>query len=348
MGPDMNRINNLINHADQVIDHSFGQLAQVKVGNKLWTWSNKSDSSDGFEVEVKIDQAASGVKRTGWNLLSSAASYLPEKMQIAKGAIDTNTDDITKTIGYLGSTLKELQDSLEKMDPQAQVSMSRKIGAIQEKVVNSREGLYNLLLTYIIDRMPNKNELTKEAPLALAKVFAGALIEMNLVEFEELRQFQMDPKKNEMDPKIKNKMIEQILKNTSEVEIRGVRELLGDLDHLDHYFPVKDTHIDQLRGIGKLIKEIDKVQQQRATLYEAFNRLAEDEAQPAAAPLQQIVPAHGGERGPDGRTYYPNGSYFNPEDNRYHYKEYVDVHPFTDKQIETLNKEAYRKPTGRA
>lgn len=313
-------IQQIIAHDEKVVADSFGVLAKVDQGVKLRTATEGEPGESSFGVFVQTDQQVMMRKMSS---LAARAGRLAGYNTCLPG-IENNTRHISLTIDHLQITFEQIEtllgnQNIEEM-PELATEKS-KIDAIREKIAQSEAGLHNLLLTYVKEKMVNQSELTDDQKTDLAQIFATALTHTNDGDFAIFTGFQTDPRKNTYSDKEKEGILGKFLMHVPAEQMERVEEDLRQ--RLDHYLPVSVVNLRELRGIGKLISGVQQLKT-NVKLADIFRQIDGD--------VQE-----------DGKIVYPNGSYWDPIDKMYHYKNYKNEEirsevKFTQKAIDTLNK----------
>lgn len=397
--------NELIKQAEETMNSSFGILKGVGVGYKITSQSSGTPGEKNFKVTIHQDYVSHGVTRTVWNVFAGSVNrWKAPENQMTVGEIGTNTKDISKAILHLATTFEKMDSLLLKMSEEEREQVMGHIVQLQNGVVGSREGIHNLLITYIMDRMPNTNKLkeyaeeyvkknpppnlqardelkqreiikievakrVQEMKKEIAVAFAHVLIKLDDKEFEDFKSWQSSMTRSLVGWAAKKAGYD------SNAAMSYVGKLLNQqqLTSIDEFFPTKDKNMDELREIGKLLNHIDEFKNLKATFVEAFKDPArvymgptppqpqqpvasqpapapapaqtqpKIEAMPprAAEPLPSNQPA-GAVLGPDQKIWFANGSHWEPKDGKYYFRGIPQNEPFTDAQINALQKNTYR------
>lgn len=313
-------IQQMIAHNEKVVADSFGKLSGLKEGVKLYTATEGEPGEPTFGVFVQETQQT--IMRKMFSV-SAKVGRLAGYNTLLPG-IENNTRHISLTIDHLQITFEKIETVLGKQNTEEMPELAAeksKIDAIREKITESEAGLHNLLLTYVKEKMVNQSELTDDQKTDLAQIFATVFIKANDGDFAIFTGFQTDPRKNTYSEKEKEGILGKLLKHVPAEQIERVEE--GVRERLDHYLPVSEVNLRELRGIGKLISGVQQLKTD-VKLADIFRQIDGD--------VQE-----------DGKIVYPNGSYWDPADRYYHYKNFknedtVSDVKFTQKAIDTLNK----------
>lgn len=324
---DILALSELMTGLQLVVRDSFGKLATIKEGQKLSSQTCGSVGCPDFSITLHLEDRDNGYipkgyVRGAWNATAYLFNkVLPSSHQWTEASINKNIEDLKKVVDHLIIAYEKILKLLT-VDPQTKANpafdrIRRQFLEINQTLKDSSDGIRNLLMTYIADRMAQKENKTPEVISQIA-VCLETVFRLNADS-----DFETFCSQRNGDQKV------SVIHLFSEIQQTSILLALSSLKaDLYTFFPQNEEHIQQLRSLGKLAERIFKLKSHSGKT---------DDAEILKTVIDDLRYVEGSNKEP-GKITYPDGSYWDEHDGLYHYQGYTNETKFTADELLTASR----------